>query len=293
MTQYLRIAGPTLHDPANHVDGQVRDILVADGKVVAAFPPDVRPGSVTTLNASGLVAMPGGVDIHCHIASGSVNRARAMQGEEHATHVHACADHGGEHLRAGSGVLTPSTFTTGHRYAALGYTTALEAAVSPSGARQTHLELDDTPNLDAGFLLLLANHQRVIELLDANDSASAIAFVADQLRATGALGVKVVNPGGVAAWRVEPKHKIVESIDQTLPGSAVTPRRILQLMADAAEKLNLPHAPHVHCNRLGLPGNVATTLDTLAALDGRRVHLTHLQFHAYGQTAKGDFTSAA
>ena len=78
--------------------------------------------------------MPGGVDIHCHIASTAANRARAMQGEEHATHVHKapCShDHNlvDRHLfRAGTGNLTPSTFVTGYRYAALGYTTALEAA---------------------------------------------------------------------------------------------------------------------------------------------------------------------
>lgn len=293
MTQHLRIAGATIHDPANGVDGQVRDILIADGRIVAALPPETRPASVKTINATGLIAMPGGVDIHCHIASSAINRARAMQGEEHATHVHACDRAHTHGMRSGSGVLTPSTFTTGYRYAALGYTTALEAAVAPSHARQTHLELDDTPNLDAGFLLLLANHQRVIELLDANDTDAAMAFVADQLRSTGALGLKVVNPGGVAAWRADPKHKLVESIDQNLPGSTVTPRRILQLMADAAERLHLAHAPHIHCNRLGLPGNVATTLDTLAALEGRRLHLTHLQFHAYGKTPKGDFTSAA
>ena len=49
----------------------------------------------------------------------------------------------------------------------------------------------------------------------------------------------------------------------------------------------------MHCNRLGTHGNVDTTLDTLKALDGRRVHLAHLQFHAYGQNDKGRFASAA
>jgi formylmethanofuran dehydrogenase subunit A len=39
---------------------------------------------------------------------------------------------------------------------------------------------------------------------------------------------------------------------------------------------------HVHCNNLGVAGNADTTLDTLRTLDGRRAHLAHLQFHAYG-----------
>ena len=47
-------------------------------------------------------------------------------------------------------------------------------------------------------------------------------------------------------------------------------------------ELGLPHPVHVHCNNLGVPGNWRTTLDTLRTLDGRRAHLAHLQFHAYG-----------
>lgn len=290
MSDYLRITGGKVYDPANGIDGAARDVFVADGRVAASLPAGT---SARTIDARGMVLMPGGVDIHCHIASSSVNQARMMQGEEHATHVHTASCKHGHHFRGGSGVLTPSTFTTGYRYAALGYTTALEAAVSPSGARQTHLELADTPNLDAGFLLLLANHQAVIEMLERGDSAGVNAFVAHALRKTGAHGIKVVNPGGVADWRHDPAHHTVEGIDQAVAGTRVTPRKILEAMAGAAEALNLPHAPHVHCNRLGLPGNVATTLDTLRALDGRHAHLTHLQFHAYGKTAKGDFTSAA
>lgn len=290
MPEYLRISGGKIYDPAHGIDGQTRDIHIADGVIVASPQPDA---GARTIDARGMVIMPGGVDIHCHIASSTVNRARAMQGEEHATHVHPSRTVDGAPLRGGTGVLTPSTFTTGYRYAALGYTTALEAAVSPTGARQTHLELDDTPNLDAGFLLLAANHEHVIDLLDRGDERAAIAFIAEMLRRTGALGIKVVNPGGVAAWRRNPTHHVVESIDQPIATSAITPRRILELCASAAESLGLKHPPHVHCNRLGVPGNVSTTLDTLRALEGRRMHLTHLQFHSYGQTARGDFTSGA
>jgi formylmethanofuran dehydrogenase subunit A len=44
----------------------------------------------------------------------------------------------------------------------------------------------------------------------------------------------------------------------------------------------LPHPLHIHCNNLGLPGNWTTTLATMQALEGRRAHLTHIQFHSYG-----------
>jgi formylmethanofuran dehydrogenase subunit A len=73
----------------------------------------------------------------------------------------------------------------------------------------------------------------------------------------------------------------------------VRPRAILETLADAANILKLPHAAHVHCNNLGLPGNSATTLATMAALDGRRAHFTHLQFHSYGTSPEGRWASAA
>jgi formylmethanofuran dehydrogenase subunit A len=33
-TEYTKISGGTLHDPANGIDGQVRDLWIADGKIV-------------------------------------------------------------------------------------------------------------------------------------------------------------------------------------------------------------------------------------------------------------------
>jgi formylmethanofuran dehydrogenase subunit A len=73
----------------------------------------------------------------------------------------------------------------------------------------------------------------------------------------------------------------------------VTPRAILETLADAAIALGLPHPLHIHCNNLGLAGNAATTLATMAALDGRRAHFTHLQFHSYGGAADGAWRSGA
>ena len=43
-----------------------------------------------------------------------------------------------------------------------------------------------------------------------------------------------------------------------------------------------PHPVHLHCNNLGAPGNVTTTIETMKVLEGNRAHLAHLQYHAYG-----------
>ena len=40
----IRITGGAIHDPANEVDGEVRDVCLQDGKVVADVGP-MRAGS--------------------------------------------------------------------------------------------------------------------------------------------------------------------------------------------------------------------------------------------------------
>ena len=64
----LRITGGAVYDPANGVDGAVRDVCIEDGRIVAELPKDAP-----RLDAGGMVVMPGGVDIHAHIAGSSVN----------------------------------------------------------------------------------------------------------------------------------------------------------------------------------------------------------------------------
>ena len=106
--------------------------------------------------------------------------------------------------------------------------------------------------------------------------------VAWWLEATGGYGVKLVNPGGVEMWKHGNRN--VTSLDDEVEGLGVTPRRVLEAIAGSVDELGLPHPVHVHCNNLGVAGNWRTTLDTLDTLQGRRAHLAHLQFHAYGGT---------
>jgi formylmethanofuran dehydrogenase subunit A len=265
----LRIAAGRVYDPANGVAGEVRDVCVQDGKIVA----DV-PGHARTIDARGMVVMPGGVDIHAHIAGPAVNAARKLAPEEHRADVlerTAIA-------RSGSGGTVPSTFATGYRYALLGYTTVVEAATPPLAARHTLSELRDTPVIDALFLVLMGNNLPLFELIRSEGRDRVREAIAWWLQATGGYGVKLVNPGGVEMWKRGNGN--VTSLDDEGPG--VTPRRVIETIATAVHDLGLPHPVHVHCNNLGVPGNWRTTLDTLGTLDGRRAHLAHLQFHAYG-----------
>jgi formylmethanofuran dehydrogenase subunit A len=251
----LRISGGTVYDPANGIDGEVRDLWIRNGVVVGAPVADESPDR--TIDAAGRVVMPGGVDLHSHIAGPTVNAARQLN----------------------PGAL-PSSVQTGRLYAGLGYTTAIDAAIGPSGARLAHLEFADTPVIDKAFLVLLGNNAFALEQIGRKEHGRLRDFVSWMLGAVRAYGVKAVNPGGVEMWKQGVPGP--NSIDETVGGFDTSPRQILTALAHAVNELQLPHPLHIHANHLGIPGNAATTLATMQALDGVRAHLTHVQFHSYG-----------
>src|ERR671931_2103741 len=267
----LRIAQGRVYDPANGIDAEVRDVCLDGGKVVEELPPHAP-----RISARGMVVMPGGVDIHSHIAGPAVNAARKLAPEEHRADV---LDRTAI-MRSGRGGTVPSTFAPGYRYALLGYPTVVDAATPPLAARHTLAELRDTPIVDKAFLVLMGNNLSLFDLIRA--AGPVTEAVAWWLEATGGYGVKLVNPGGVEMWKHGNRN--VTSLDDEVEALGVTPRRVLEAIATAVDDLGLPHPVHVHCNNLGVAGNWRTTLDTLDTLQGRRAHLAHLQFHAYGGT---------
>ncbi|HLJ10055.1 MAG TPA: formylmethanofuran dehydrogenase subunit A, partial [Planctomycetaceae bacterium] len=272
----LKIAGGSVYDPANSVDGLVQDIWVQDGKIVAAPAiADVRPAR--TLDASGLVVMAGGVDMHAHIAGPKANLARKMRPEDKRK---AAPLRRTPLTRSGTTGSVPSTFATGYLYAGMGYTTVFDAAIPPLSARHAHEEFNDTPLIDKGFFLLCGNNHYVLDQIAAGNPEKLRAFVAWLLHAAKGYAVKLVNPGGVEVWKQGGDD--IHSLDGDVGRFHVTPRQIITSLAQTALDLGLPHPVHIHCNNLGLPGNWKTTLATMQALEGRRAHLTHIQFHSYG-----------
>jgi formylmethanofuran dehydrogenase subunit A len=277
MTDLIKISGGTVYDPANGIDGEVRDLWI-DGSHMAAAPtdPNVRPTRV--IDASGLVVMPGGVDMHCHIAGPKVNVARKMRPEEKRKSevLHRTAN-----THSGTMGSVPSTFATGYKYAGMGYTTAFDAAIPPLGARHAHEEFQDTPCIDKGFYVLMGNNHYVMRSIQQNEPQKLKAFIGWLLGAAKGYAPKLVNPGGVEVWKSHPAGN-VHSLDHTVDHFDVTPRQIVGGVARAAAELELPHPVHIHCNNLGMPGNWDTTLETMKALEGHRGHITHIQFHSYG-----------
>lgn len=278
MSQLLKIAGGRVIDPQHGVDEEPRDVWIKNGQVID--PPtdrELRPDR--TIDARGYIVMPGGVDIHCHVAGAKVDASRLLRPEERRLES-GKARHEHNHFQGGTLGSCPSASITGQLYSGMGYTSVNDAAIAPAGAYLAHEELADTPLVDRSMLVLAGNHRYMLEVLASGEHELIEPFVRWLVRRSGSLGIKVVNPGGIEAWK-QGKGRITK-LDDPVPEFGVTPRMILESLCKASQQIGLPHAVHLHSLNLGLPGNTATTIETLAALAGLPVHLAHVQFHSYG-----------
>ncbi|MGH8728969.1 MAG: formylmethanofuran dehydrogenase subunit A [Burkholderiales bacterium] len=279
-----KLTGGRIYDPANKVNGEVRDLYIDNGRIVA-------PNGAARIDAhydvKGKVVMPGAIDMHTHIGGGKLNLARAMLPDDHRHSAIART----EVTRSGCGHAAPSTFTTGYRYAEMGYTSCFEPALLPANARQAHMEMGDTPMVDKGGYALLGNDDFLLRLLaDKADQKLINDYVAWTLDASKCIGIKVVNPGGISAFKFNARKL---DLDEPNPHYGVTPRHILRSLTRALTDLGVPFPLHVHGCNLGVPGNMATTLDSMSAPEGLPMHLTHIQFHAYGTEGDFKFSSGA
>ncbi len=256
------IAGGTIHDPAHGRDGVVADLWVENGRIIA---PPANPQDFVQIDARGRVVMPGGVDLHSHVAGPKVNAGRRIA----------------PHLARRSPAAVPTIHSTGALYAALGYTTVFDAAIATAAAGVAHLELAELPILDKGIYLLAADDAEILTALDRDDTGREVQrLVADAVRSGQGWAVKVANPGGPAFWK-RGRRGDHRDLDTPLPGMALTGRMLLERLARAVQAIRLPHPLHVHTANLGLPGNWRTLLETMRTFDGIPAHLAHVQFHSY------------
>lgn len=281
----IKLASATVYDPVNGVNAEVRDIYIRDGRIID------RPGADETIDEhydlKGCAVMAGAIDIHTHIGGGKLNLARMLLPEDHrddpvpATRL----------THSGCGHAAPATPTAGYRYAELGYTACFEPAMLPANARQAHLELADTPMVDKGAYALLGSDDYLLRMLKSGKEQEAINdYVAWTLQATQSLAIKVVNPGGINAFKFNQRQM---DIDEPNSHYGVTPRQILTALSRAVYELGVTHPLHIHGCNLGVPGNVDTTLSTINGGDGLPMHLTHIQFHSYGTEGDRGFSSGA
>ncbi len=280
-----RLRGGRVHDPAHGVDGAVRDIYVRDGRIAA--PPAADERIDREYDLSGRIVMAGAIDMHTHIGGGKLNIARQMLPEDHRADLVRRTDL----TRSSCGHAAPGTLATGYRYAEMGYTACFEPAVLPVNARQAHMEMGDTPMVDKGGYVMLGSDDFLLRLMAAGEDQKLINdYVAWTLNATRCIGIKVVNAGGISAFKFNQR---MLDLDEKHQYYGVTPRDILRVLSRAVHELGVPHPLHVHSSNLGLPGNVESTLGTIRASEGLPIHLTHIQFHSYGTEGDRKFSSAA
>jgi len=290
-----KISGGFICDPTQPIQpSQTQDIFLSSQGTIET--PSVGTRIDAEYKLTDHVVMAGGVDLHTHIGGGKVNLARLLLPElyQRPNSDARQSDRQTSFLRDPSRPLTspvPGTWETGRRYLEMGYTACFEPAVLPANARQAHLEMEDTPYLDTGGYLLLGNEELLLEWIREGVPQSQITdYVGWMLKAHQCLAVKVVNAGGISAFKFNQRKLDVDSQHMHYQ---VTPRSILSSLSQAVEDLGLAHPLHVHCSNLGVPGNIHSTLATIDAVEGRRLHITHAQFHCYGKSGPHGFSSEA
>ena len=243
-----RIAGGRVIDPGNNRD-EIGDVWISNGRI--STPPSGKARPDASYDATGKVVMAGAIDIHSHIAGSNVNVTRLLMPDEHPGHQPAPP-------HAPLSTAGWSTFETGCRYAAMGFTTVVEPAVAPHHALHAHLELADIPIIDKATLAVLGNDDFLLGLMRAREGSQIIRdYVAWTLSHAKGLGLKIINAGGCAAFKFNARSF---GLDDVVPAYGVTSRAVLQALQHAVTALGVPHPVHVHCNNLGLAGNVATAV---------------------------------
>ncbi len=281
----IKLTGGTVYDPMHGVKGQQRDIYIRDGKIISS--PNFGEKIDQEYDLKGRIVMAGAIDPHTHIGGGKVTIGRILLHEDHRAFPVGrtkLTRSGCEH----SGITSQ---VTGYRYTEMGYTAGFEPAMLPVNARQAHMEMADVPIMDKGAYVMLGNDDLFLRLLSkGTDQAVINDYIAWTIHQAQAMAVKVVNPGGINAFKFN-QRKL--DLDEENVHYGVTPRQIIHTLARGVREIGVPHPLHIHGCNLGVPGNVETTLNTIQSAAGLPIHLTHIQFHSYGTEGDKKFSSGA
>src|SRR5258708_9123213 len=125
----------------------------------------------------------------------------------------------------------------------MGYRAAFEPAMVASNARAAQIEMTDVPILDKGAYVMLGNEEFLLQRLASGAAQSEINdYVAWMIGATAARAGKVVNAGGIIAFKFNGRSL---GIDEPGPRHVATPRTLFPPLAPPAHALALPHPPHL------------------------------------------------
>lgn len=153
----ILVKGGLVYDPRNKMDGEKKDIFIEDGTIVDETRPEI------TIDATDKIVMPGGIDLHSHIATYGLNMARFKFG-------------------------FPTLDVIGHEYAKMGYTHVNEPLMTLNTASYVHHELSSIPILDnSAFLALdLRDIAKYIKSANIEKISHAVSFLLDETKAIAA-----------------------------------------------------------------------------------------------------------
>ena len=165
--------------------------------------------------------MPGGVDMHCHIAGPKVNAGRLLTPDAYRD---------GPALRrtprparaSSAGCRRPPPPATCSPASATRRPWTPRSRPCTPGPPTT--SCSDTPILDNGFYVLLGNAHRVLDCVAAGDEDALDAYCAWALDAAKGYAIKVVNPGDVEDYK-QVSRKQVRDLDEPSAASAPPPGR--------------------------------------------------------------------
>ena len=129
MCRSIQIRNGTVYDPKNGIDGEEMDIFIADGKLVE----EASPKPEVVIDARGKAVVPGGIDVHSHVATYGLNLTRFTFG-------------------------FPTLGQIGDIYARMGYTHVNEPLMTLNTASYVHHELSGIPIVDTSAFLVLTLH---------------------------------------------------------------------------------------------------------------------------------------
>ena len=221
----LLVKNGIVYEPMNKIEGEVKDILIENGKIVNKFSNET---DVQKIDASNKTVIPAALDIHAHIASQQLNWARFIgtQNEQFSTYWKGLTL---EHIA--------------RTYISNGFTFVLEANVYPCLSKHTIFDLTRMPVLDTAFLLNVSNFWPLELEFQRGIVEDGTAFLSYLLNETKAIGIKAYNPFESENWN----WKVLrENLNQKGRLFNFAPIDVYENLVKFVEDLELPHALHAH-----------------------------------------------
>lgn len=245
----LIIKNGIVFDPINKIEGEVKDILIENSKIVEKFS---SKNNIKEIDASEKTVIPAAIDTHTHVASQQVNWARLL-GTKNSKF---------KEIWKG---LTLEKIA--RDYISNGYTFILEANVFPSLAKQTIFNFKHLPVVDKAMLLNVSNLWPLeLEFQKGKIDDMAI-FLSDLLSKTKGFGFKAYNPFESENWSFNSLRDDIAAKGRLYNFSAL---EVYKNLAKVNETLGLPHSLHAHIEgyeHLKAKSNLSTILNVIISLD--------------------------